>query len=311
MSEKRNPPRILPPLAFVLLLAASAAPLPVASHAPAAPERQKGVGRAEAARADAAPRLKRTNTRREVRRMGYGGKLTIYGAPQGSIEVEAWPRREVEIVAEVELSADTEEELARLARVNGFLVEDDVNHVRLITLGTHDRQYVKRAARDLPKKLLAMPWRITYRVRVPEVTDLEIMAGGGPLTITGVEGTLRLNAGQAETVLTFTGGDVEATIAGGPVTLRVPARSWRGRGLSLRLVSGDVTVELPQNFSGDVNAEVLRAGSIQNSHAGLLPRERTAPTDRLLQARGGEGGAVLSFTVGDGTLRIKPASQGQ
>ena len=65
------------------------------------------------------------------------------------------------------------------------------------------------------------------------------------------------------------------------------------------------TVELPANFSGDVNAEVLRAGRVENAHAGLAPRERTRPDTRTLHARAGQGGAPLSFTVGDGTLRIR------
>jgi hypothetical protein len=89
--------------------------------------------------------------------------------------------------------------------------------------------------------------------------------------------------------------------------VRVPARSWRGRGLSLRLASGDLTVELPPGFSGDVNAEVLRTGRVENDFAGLAPRERTKPTERLLQARAGQGGATLSLTVGDGTLRLTQA----
>jgi hypothetical protein len=104
---------------------------------------------------------------------------------------------------------------------------------------------------------------------------------------------------------------VEATVASGPFTVRPTARSWRGRGLSLRLASGDLTVELPAGFSGDVDADVLRAGRIDNAYPGLAPRERTTPTERSLQARAGSGGATLAFTVTDGTLRIRQAGARQ
>jgi hypothetical protein len=259
------------------------------------------------AAAPVAPLLKRTGTRRETRRLGYGGSVTIYGAPEGSVTIEAWPRPEVEITADVELSADTEEELARLAELNSFVLAEDYNHVRVVTTGTHDRQFLKRTARDLPKKLLTMPWKIDYRIRVPAVCDLEIYTGRGALTLAGVEGSVRLNAGDGPATMTLVGGDVEATLRGGPVNVRVPARSWRGRGLSVRVAGGgDLTVELPANFNGDVNAEVLRAGRVDNQHAGLAPRERTQATERSLQARAGQGGAVLTFTLGDGTLRIRP-----
>jgi hypothetical protein len=249
--------------------------------------------------------LKRTTTRRETRRFGYGGTLTVYGAPEGSITIESWSKGEIEITAEVELSAPTEDELSRMASVNSFLLDDDLNHVRLITTGTHDRAYMKRVARDFPKKLLTMPWRIDYHIRVPAHTDLEIYAGRGPLTLSGVEGALRLNAGESKpAVFDLAGGDAEATITGGVVRLRVGTRNWRGRGANFRLGRGDLTVELPADFNGDVDAEVLRNGRVENSHTGLTPRERAEQTDRHLRLRAGAGGAPFSFTVGDGTLRI-------
>jgi hypothetical protein len=254
------------------------------------------------------PALKRTTTRQEVRRLGHGGRLTLYGAPVGSITVEGWPRAEVEITADVELRADTEDELSRLAVVNDFAVDDDLNHVRVLTTGTHDRKFMKRAARDFPKKLLSMPWRIDYRVRVPENCDLEIYAGTGALNLSGFEGAVRLNAGEsAPASFTLTGGDVEATFARGSLTVRVPGRGWRGRGASFRVMQGDITLELPANFSGDVNAEVLRVGRVESAYEGLAPRERTRKTERQLLGRAGAGGAVVSLTVGDGTIRIRQA----
>ena len=259
--------------------------------------------------APAPPLLRRGGTRREVRRLGYGGSVTIYGAPEGSVTIEAWNRAEVEVVADVELQADTEEELARLAELNSFLLDEDYNHVRVLTTGTHDRQFLKRVARDLPKKLRVMPWRIDYRVRVPQVCDLEIYTGRGTFTLAGVEGSVRLNAGDGPATMTLAGGDVEATLRGGPVRVQVPVRSWGGRGMSVRVAGGgDLSVELPANFSGDVNADVLRAGRVENLHPGLAPREREPSTERSLRARAGQGGARLSFTLGDGTLRIQTES---
>lgn len=264
------------------------------------------------AQAVARPLLKRTTTRRELKRLGYGGSVTLYGAPEGSVTVEAWQRSEVEVTAEVEQSADTEENLTRLAALNTFAVDEDVNHVRVMTVGLYDRKYAKQVARDLPKHLLSMPWRIDYRVKVPAACDLEINAGRGALVVEGVEGALRINAGGGpDSRFVLSGGDVEATLASGPVTVRPTARNWRGRGLRLRLASGDLTVELPAGFTGDLDAEVLRAGRVENTYPGLAPRERTAPNERSLQGRAGNGGATLSFTLGDGTLRIRQVDSRQ
>jgi hypothetical protein len=268
---------------------------------------QSDEKKSQQAPAPPAPLLKRTTTRRESRRLGFGGSLTIYGAPAGSVTVEGWSKGEVEITAEVEQSADTEENLERLAALNGFVLDEDVNHIRLTTVGVHDRNFLKRAAPDLPKPLASMPWKIDYHVRAPASVDLEVYTGRGALTVSGVEGGIRVNAGDGPADFTLAGGDVEATLRSGAVNVRVPARSWRGRGMSVRLASGELNVELPAGFSGDLDAEVLRTGRVDNSYAGLSPREGTKAGERSLYGRAGQGGAALSFTVGDGTIRISQA----
>ncbi len=250
------------------------------------------------------PQLTRSSTRHETRRFGYGGTLTIYGAPEGSITVEAWARNEVDITAEIELKGGTEADLARLAAVNNFVLDEDGSHLTLLTTGTHDRKFMKRAAKDFPKQLLTLPWKIDYRIRVPAQIDLDIFAGRGTLKISNTDGALSLHAGESAASLTLGGGDVVTTVASGSVLLRVPVNSWRGRGASIRLARGDLTVELPANFNGDVDAKVLRAGRIENNHPAVVERERAPAAERQLRARAGAGGATLTFEVGDGVIRI-------
>lgn len=254
-----------------------------------------------------APRLKRTTTRHEVRRFGYGSALTILGAPAGSITIEAWPRNEVDITADIELRADTEEDLARLAEVNGFLLDDDANHLRILTTGTHDKATMKRAAKGFPKKLLGLPWKIDYRIRVPAITDIEIDAGRGPITLNGVEGAIRLTALEGDVTLNPAGGLLMATVGAGKVNIALATRNWRGAGADIKLAKGELTLELPAGYSGDINADILRTGRIENEYSTLEPCERTTFTPRSIKGRARAGGPQLSFTVGDGTLRIKKA----
>ena len=252
-----------------------------------------------------APQLTRSSTRHETRRFGYGGTLTIYGAPTGAITIEAWARNEVDITAEIELKGGTEEELAALAAVNNFVLDEDGSHLTLVTTGTHDRKFMKRAAKNFPKKLLTLPWKIDYRIRVPAQTDLDIYAGRGALAISHTDGAISLHAGESEATFTLGGGDVTSTITSGNISLRIPVNSWRGRGASIRLGRGDLTIELPASFSGDLDATVLRAGRIENNHPAFTPREGVPSNARQLRARAGAGGATLAFEVGDGIIRIK------
>jgi hypothetical protein len=251
--------------------------------------------------------LTRTSTRRETRRFSYGGTVTLIAAPRGSVTVEAWSRNEVELRADIELKGPTEADLDQLANVNNFVLDEDLNHLRVLTTGTHDRTFMKRSAKNFPKKLLNLPWKIDYRLRVPVTTDLEINAGHGPVKLSGVEGAVRLSATESETALTLTGGTVATTVAAGVINFSIPSRSWRGGGADLRLASGTINVELPPGFSGDIDADVLRTGKIVNTYEGLQSREKPGITERTVRARAGSGGAYFKFTVGDGTVNIRRA----
>ena len=251
--------------------------------------------------------LKRTTTRRETVRFAFGGTVTVVGAPRGAVTVEGWSRNEVQLVAEIEMSAPTEADLDQLAQVNGFVFDEDLNHVSVLTTGTHDRDYMKKTAKKFPKNLLNMPWKVDYKLRVPANTDLEINAGYGPVKVTGVEGALRISATEGETALTLTGGLVSTTVTAGVVTLTVPVRSWRGGGAEVRLATGIINVDFPAGFNGDIDAEILRTGKIVTTHDGLAAREKPGITEHTVRARAGSGGAYFKFTVGDGTVNIRKA----
>lgn len=251
--------------------------------------------------------LTRTSTRRESRRFAYGGTVTLIGAPRGAVTIEGWSRNEVELTANIELKGATEADLDQLATVNSFVFDEDLNHISVLTTGTHDRAYMKKTAKNFPKKLLNLPWKIDYRLRVPVNTDLEINAGHGPVKLSGVEGALRLSATESETALTLTGGLVTTTVTAGVINFSVPVRSWRGSGADIRIASGTINVDLAPGFSGDIDADVLRTGKIVNTYEGLTTREKPGVTERTVRGRVGAGGPFFRFTVGDGTVNIRRA----
>jgi len=279
-------------LLFVFLLVAFVSP--VYSQQTTAPEIQL---------------LTRTSTRRETARFNYGGTVTLIAAPRGSVVVEGWQRNEVEVTATIELKGATEADLDQLAKVNTFVFDEDLNHISVLTTGTHDRAFMKGSAKNFPKKLLNLPWKIDYRLRVPINTDLEVNAGHGDVKLSGVEGALRITATESDTALSLTGGTVSTTVTAGSITLAIPARSWRGNGADIRIASGTINVDLQPGFSGDIDADILRTGKIVNTFDGLTSREKPGLTERTIRGRAGAGGAYFKFTVGDGTLNIRQASQ--
>ena len=251
------------------------------------------------------PQLVRTTTRHEVRRFGYGGTLTLIGAPEGSVTIEGWTRNEIDISAEIQLRADTEADLALLAAVNTMALIEDANHVQILSTGTHDQAYMKRIAKKFPKALLGLPWKIDYRIRVPVSIDLEVSTGRGPVSVSGVEGNIQLTAAESEATLNLSGGTLSAIVAIGKIKLSVPTRSWRGNGVDLRVAAGELTLELAPGFSGDVNGDILRTGRIDDTYGLEARRARGVAGPNQLRAGAGAGGAAFQLTVGDGTVYIK------
>jgi hypothetical protein len=256
-------------------------------------------------RQPAGPLISRTTTRHENYRLSYGGTVELVGAPVGAITIEGWQKNEIDITASIELQAPSAAALDQLAVVNTFAVDVDLNHIRIMTTGTHDRAFMKRVTRNFPKTLIGLPWKIDFTIKLPAMTGLEIDGGVGPINLVGVEGVLRLNALKSDANFSLTGGLVSVVIQSGTINFTVPARGWHGLGADMRLASGNINVDFPAGFNGDIDADVLRLGEIKNAFAELQPRERNSMTPHSVRARAGSGGATISLTVGDGTIAIK------
>jgi len=248
--------------------------------------------------------IKRTTYKTDNIEFGVGGTVSIVGAPNGSIVIEGWQKNEVEISAEIEVQAENEADLAQLAAVNTFVLDESFGHIRILTVSTSDKKYMKRVAKKFPKNLLTMPFKIDYHIKVPAFCDLEIDGGNGDLILSGVEGAMRIKVLESNARLNLIGGTVLATFGSGNVDIKIPTRSWRGRDADIQLASGTMNIQLANNLNANVDATVLRSGQIENSFSLLKPRDRKKFTDKLITAKAGNGGATLSFTVGDGTLKL-------
>lgn len=250
------------------------------------------------------PLIKRTTYKTETVEFGVGGTVSIIGAPAGSIIVEGWQKNVVEISAEVEMQAATEADLAELARVNGFAIDESFGHTRITSVGTHDKNYMKRVAKKFPKNLLGLPFKIDYVIKVPTYTDLQIDGGKGDLILSNVEGAMRINFLESNAKLNLIGGSIVATFGIGAVEVVIPNRSWRGRSADIQLASGTMRVQLPLNLNANLDARVLRGGRIENALTNLKPRDRAKFTEKSISANAGSGGAFLTFIVGNGTLKL-------
>ena len=251
--------------------------------------------------------IKRTTSKTDKFDFGSGGTVSITGAPSGSIRVVGSSKNVIEITAEIEIQAPNEADLAILAGVTTFITEESTGRVGIVTVGTHNKLGDKKLWRKFPKQLMDIPFRIDYTISVPRYCDLQIDNGKGDLSVSGVEGLIRINSVASDTKLSLIGGGLMGTFGTGSVEITMPDRSWRGNTIDVQLVSGTMSVHLPVNLSADLDAVVLKSGTIENSFSSFKPRDRKAQfTDRSIIAKAGTGGVAMKFAVSDGTIKLLP-----
>lgn len=253
--------------------------------------------------------LKRTTTKTEKFDFSSGGTVALLGAPNGSIRVKGTTNNEIEVTAEIEVQAATESDLALLTNVTGFVVDERLGRASIITIGTHNKLADKKLWKKFPQKLAALPFKIDYTISVPLYSNLEIDGGKGDLSISNIEGAIKINFVDTSAKIE-SNGDLDAIFGSGKVDVMFGTRSWRARPASVQMATGELNIQLPLNASAEIDASILKTGTIENKFAGLTPRNRKLPfTERSIAAKAGVGGPQLKFTLADGTLNIMPLTK--
>ena len=248
----------------------------------------------------------RTTTKTDKFDFGSGGTVTVTGAPNGSVKIVGWHKNEVEVVATIAIEAANDADFAKLSGVTGFIAEESTIRAAIGSIGPHNKFGLKKVPKDFPRTLLATPFRIDYEIRVPRYSDLEIDGGKGDLSITGVEGSMKVNFIETKGYVEIVGGTTNLTVAKGALDVAFGVRGWRGRSATVGVGSGELNVRLPSNMSAEIDATILKTGAITNTLAFLKPRDRkVAFTDKSIMAKAGVGGSPLKFTVGDGNMKLE------
>lgn len=250
--------------------------------------------------------IKRTITKTDSFEFGAGGTVAVTGAPNGSIRIVGSNKNEIEITAEIELQAASDADIAKLAAVTGFGTDEMTGRTGIISYGTYNKLGDKKLWKKFPKNLMNLPLRIDYVIKVPRYCDLEIDGGKGDLSVSGVEGSMRINFLETDANIAVIGGATNIIVGTGKVNVTLGVKGWRGRSADIQVGKGDLRVKLPSNISAEIDATILRTGTIENTFPDLKPRNRKVTfTDKSIVAKAAVGGPSLKFTVGDGTLKME------
>lgn len=210
------------------------------------------------------------------------GRLVIDGGMNGGVTVEAWNRDVVSVRAKVWANARSMERADALA-------EDVRITVRNGSISADGPDTDRRES-----------WGVSWEVRVPADTDLDIETHNGGIGITGVEGRIAFRAVNGGVHLTGVAGDVEGRTTNGGLHVELSGSSWDGAGLDVVTTNGGITLRVPANYSAE-----LETGTVNGGIDLDFPVTVQGRLGRRLTATLGEGGPVVRAVTTNGGVKIE------
>jgi len=176
---------------------------------------------------------------REVRAAIPQGRLVVEGGQNGGAMVRGEDRSDLLIEARIETHAGTDREARELA-----------DQVRVRTDGG-----IVQAEGPLSRR--GASWSVTFLVRAPRRTNVELRAENGPVSVREISGTVRARTENGPLSLERVSGDVRARTANGPLGVVLSGSSWEGVGLDAETQNGPVDLALPEGYSAQLETGTI------------------------------------------------------
>jgi hypothetical protein len=209
------------------------------------------------------------------------GMLSVDGGANGGVSVEGWSGSGVEVEAKVWANARNESRAEELAEA-----------VSIVARGGNLRA-------DGPDTGRRESWGVSWVIKVPFSTDLDIETHNGGINVADVTGSIRFDALNGGVHLDGVGGDVEGTTTNGGLHVTLDGDNWDGQGLDDETTTGGVTVEVPAGYSAQLETGTVNGGI--NVDFPVTVRGRIG---KSLDVRLGEGGATVRAVTTNGGVKI-------
>jgi DUF4097 and DUF4098 domain-containing protein YvlB len=206
------------------------------------------------------------------------GSLEVDATPNGGIKVAAWGQSEIKVMAKVSVWDEDENDARDIAA-----------SIDIFTDGGR-----VRAESDRRKN-----WSVSYRIQAPSQTDLDLESHNGGISVAGIEGHLRIETHNGGLSLDSVAGDVVARTQNGGVSVELDGSSWRGTGLDVETTNGGVTLDIPSNYSAE-----LETGTVNGRIKIDFPVTVQGEIGRRLTTTLGSGGAPIKVKTTNGGVRI-------
>ncbi len=222
---------------------------------------------------------------RDTRLAGPGSALTVDASPNGGIHVDGWDQPDVLVRAVVQAWGETDADARELLAA-----------VRVNAAGA--RVSAEGPASDGARSRRG--WSVSYRIRAPRQTALDLLAKNGGVSIRAMVGEARFATTNGGVTLDDVSGRIVGRTANGGVNVRLSGARWEGAGLDVETTNGGVTLTVPRNYSA-----ALEAGTVNGGVRSDFPVPQTGRRERELRTTLGSGGPLIRLRTVNGGVRLQ------
>jgi hypothetical protein len=216
-----------------------------------------------------------------------GGTINVDGRQNGGISVKGEDRSDVLVRACIQAWSKSDEAAKGLA-----------SSVKISTSGTIHAEGPDEKG-----------WSVSYELRVPRSSNINLTAHNGGISVTGVDGTAEFETQNGGVFLSDVAGNVKGRTTNGGVFVKLSGNSWKGTGLDVVTTNGGVNILMPDNYAAHVETGTVNGGFNSDIPALAITREdRNGDYDRRRATKISTdingGGAPIRIITTNGGVRI-------
>jgi len=217
------------------------------------------------------------------------GRLEVDGARNGGISVRGENRSDVLVRACIQAWGASEEAARALAssiKVNtsGMIKAD----------GPDENGWNEKG------------WSVSYEIRAPRNSNLNLKAHNGGLSIKSIDGNMELATTNGGISVYDAAGDVRGRTTNGGLNVSLVGSGWKGSGLDLQTTNGGVNLTVPAGFAANIEAGTVNGGfssDIPELNIQKDPNDRGHQAKQVRASING-GGANVRVVTTNGGIRI-------
>jgi Putative adhesin len=213
--------------------------------------------------------------------LANGSTNYINPGENGSVRVHGWNNQDVLVRACIQTAAPTEADARTLA--SEVAIARGAGMIEPTGPARTERNY----------------WGVSYEIWVPNSSSLDIKANNGSIGVDTVQGEIHFQTANGSVHLSEVGGNVNGSTTNGSLTIDFGPNGWTGTGLRAETTNGSVRLNVPENFSAQVDASTVN-GKVKVD----FPVTVSGQIDQSISVQLGKGGPLIEAKTVNGSVHI-------